>query len=303
MMMMIVMMTMMMIMVVYNNDDDVYEYDDSCQVFRENDVQDRVLDPVKILREIYLTQLLCKGENIIKLYNVYKEKKTSMPALVYEYVDNTYFHILYPQLRPIDCQHYGYEVLKAIAYFHSLGIFHRDIKPNNIMIDHSIKKLRIIDLGLAKFYFPDDSNMRVGSLAYMSPELIIDYPKYDLSVDMWAFGCILAGWIFRVNIFFKQAINEEHQLFSIAKVLGSKDLLSYTQKYQMNTLTLFTKVYDYYTNDTIPQIPWEYFINDDNREFVTKDGLDLLSRLMIHIIPESLKYGCNRASFALNRFS
>ena len=252
-------------------------------MFRENGVQDRVLDPVNILREIYLTQLVCRGDNIIKLYDVYKEKETGMPALVYEYVDNTYFHVLYPQLRPIDCQHYGYEILKGIAYFHSLGIFHRDIKPNNIMIDHSIKKLRIIDLGLSKFYFPEDSNMRVGSLSYMSPELIVEYPKYDLSVDMWAFGCILAGWLFRVNIFFKPALNEEHQMLSIAKVLGSQGLIDYTNKYQ---LTLFTKVYDYYNNNSsntpIPKIPWEYFINDDNREFVTKDGLDLLSRLLVY---------------------
>jgi casein kinase II subunit alpha len=150
------------------------------------------------------------------------------------------------------------------------------------MIDHSIKKLRIIDLGLSKFYFPEDSNMRVGSLSYMSPELIVDYPKYDLSVDMWAFGCILAGWLFRVNIFFKPAVNEEHQILSIAKVLGSQGLVDYTNKYQ---LTLFTKVYDYYNSSNsppIPKIPWEYFINDDNRAFATKDGLDLLSRLLVY---------------------
>ena len=203
-----------------------------------------------------------------------------MPALVYEYIDNTYFHVLYPQLQPIDCQHYGYEILKGIAYFHSQGVFHRDIKPNNIMIDHSIKKLRIIDLGLSKFYFPEDSNIRVGSLSYMSPELIIDYPHYDLSVDMWAFGCILAGWLFRVNIFFKQSINEEHQVLSIAKVLGSQDLLDYIKKYKITTLS--TKVYDYYNNSTIPKIPWEYFINHDNKDFANKDGLDLLSRLLVY---------------------
>lgn len=39
-------------------------------------------------------------------------------------------------------------------YSHSKGVMHRDVKPQNIMIDHEKKRLKLIDWGLAEFYFP-----------------------------------------------------------------------------------------------------------------------------------------------------
>lgn len=52
------------------------------------------------------------------------------------------------QLTDDDCKYYIYEILKGLDYCHSIGIMHRDIKPQNVMIDHKERKLRIIDWGL-----------------------------------------------------------------------------------------------------------------------------------------------------------
>ena len=74
------------------------------------------------------------------------------------------------------------------------------------MIDHAAKKLRLIDWGLAEFYFPGkDYNVRVASRQtsfflllhcfryFKGPELLVDYNYYDYSLDMWSLGCMFAG--------------------------------------------------------------------------------------------------------------
>ena len=85
---------------------------------------------------------------------------------------------------------------QAIEYCHSQGIMHRDIKPHNIMIDHEKKVVRLIDWGLAEFFFPGkDYNVRVSSRYYKGPELLVDYQYYDYSLDIWGLGCLFAGLV------------------------------------------------------------------------------------------------------------
>ena len=73
---------------------------------------------------------------------------------------------------------------------------HRDVKPHNIMIDHEKKEIRLIDWGLAEFYFPEkDYNVRVASRYFKGPELLVDYQYYDYSLDIWSLGCMFAGMV------------------------------------------------------------------------------------------------------------
>jgi len=95
------------------------------------------------------------------------------------------------------------------------------VKPHNVMIDHQKKELRLIDWGLAEFYFPEQElNVRVASRYYKGPELLIDYLHYDYSLDIWSTGCMMAGLIFQIDTFFKGTSNAD-QLDRIAKVLGT----------------------------------------------------------------------------------
>lgn len=81
-------------------------------------------------------------------------------------------------------RYYMFELLKALDFCHSRGIIHRDVKPLNILIDHSQRKLRLIDWGLAEFYHPrEELNVRVASRYYKGPELLVDYVFYDYSLD------------------------------------------------------------------------------------------------------------------------
>ena len=88
------------------------------------------------------------------------------------------------------------QIASAIAHAHSKGIFHRDVKPQNVMIDHDNKKLRIIDWGLGEFYLPEKSyNVRVSSRYFKGPELLVSYEYYHYSLDIWSLGVMMAGMV------------------------------------------------------------------------------------------------------------
>lgn len=221
----------------------------------------KILKPVKkskIRREIKILQTLRGGVNIINLIDVVRDPMTKTPALIMEYVDtgDLDFRSLYKSFSDYDIRFYIYEVLKALDYCHSKGIMHRDVKPHNIMIDHTNKRLRLIDWGLAEFYHPQhDYNVRVASRYFKGPELLIDLQTYDYSLDIWSLGCMFAGMIFQKEPFFQGKDNYD-QLVKIAKVLGTEDLYNYVEKYNV---TLDNHYDEILTSQA--KKPWDKFVN------------------------------------------
>uniref|UniRef100_A0A8B9KZZ6 non-specific serine/threonine protein kinase n=1 Tax=Astyanax mexicanus TaxID=7994 RepID=A0A8B9KZZ6_ASTMX len=182
---------------------------------------------------------------------------------------------LYQRLTDFDIRFYLYEILKALDYSHSMGIMHRDVKPHNVMIDHQMRKLRLIDWGLAEFYHPSQEyNVRVASRSYKGPELLVDYQMYDYSLDMWSLGCMLASMIFQKEPFFHGQDNYD-QLVRIAKVLGTEELYSYLNKYHIELDTRFKDLLGQQTRKR-----WEHFVQPENQHLVSPEALDLLDKLL-----------------------
>uniref|UniRef100_A0A0D6R2X5 non-specific serine/threonine protein kinase n=1 Tax=Araucaria cunninghamii TaxID=56994 RepID=A0A0D6R2X5_ARACU len=238
----------------------------------------KILKPVKkkkIKREIKILQNLCGGPNIIKLLDIVRDQQSKTPSLIFEYVNNTDFKVLYPTLTDYDIRYYIYEILKALDYCHSQGIMHRDVKPHNVMIDHEQRKLRLIDWGLAEFYHPGkEYNVRVASRYFKGPELLVDLQDYDYSLDMWSLGCMFAGMIFRKEPFFYGHDNYD-QLVKIAKVLGTDELNAYLNKYRLELDPHLEALVGRHSRK-----PWSKFINSDNQHLVSPEALDFLDKLL-----------------------
>lgn len=91
---------------------------------------------------------------------------------------------------------YIMKVLEGLNYCHSMGIMHRDIKPQNVLIDQIKRELKIVDWGLADYYLPNkEYNVRVASRYYKGPELLVNNKFYDYSLDIWSLGCMFAGMV------------------------------------------------------------------------------------------------------------
>jgi len=136
---------------------------------------------------------------------------------------------------------------------------HRDVKPLNIVIDHPNRDLRLIDWGLADFYKPDQEyNVRVASRYYKGPELLVEDKKYNYSLDMWAVGCTMAGFMFKMDTFFKGSDNND-QLVKIVNTMGTQALTEYMRKYRINMPKQLTKLIV-----NTDQIPLENYVNTSN---------------------------------------
>ncbi|CAN6281252.1 unnamed protein product [Urochloa humidicola] len=216
----------------------------------------KILKPVKkkkIKREIKILQNLYGGPNIVKLLDVVRDEESKTPSLIFEYVNNTDFKVLYPALSDYDIRYYIFELLKALDYCHSRGIMHRDVKPHNIMIDHEKRQLRLIDWGLAEFYHPKmEYNARVASRCYKGPELLVDLLDYDYSLDLWSLGCMFA-----------------------AMVLGTEDFYNYLEKYGLQLDPQLERLVGRHNRK-----PWSKFVNARNRHLVSPEAIDLVDKLL-----------------------
>uniref|UniRef100_A0A8C0G2I6 [tau protein] kinase n=1 Tax=Chelonoidis abingdonii TaxID=106734 RepID=A0A8C0G2I6_CHEAB len=115
---------------------------------------------------------------------------------------------------------YMYQLFRSLAYIHSQGVCHRDIKPQNLLVDPDTAVLKLCDFGSAKQLVQGEPNVSyICSRYYRAPELIFGATDYTSNIDIWSAGCVLAELLLGQPIF--PGDSGVDQLVEIIKVLGT----------------------------------------------------------------------------------
>lgn len=173
------------------------------------------------LREIKLLQEI-KHIHIIGLVDVFGHG--SNISLVYDFMDTDLEEVIRDRenivLTPAHIKSYMIMMLTGLEYLHANWILHRDLKPNNLLINEK-GILKIGDFGLVKFYGSPTREMthQVVTRWYRAPELLFGARIYSTGIDMWAVGCIFAELLRREPLL--PGETDLNQLVKIFELFGT----------------------------------------------------------------------------------
>ncbi|CRG95349.1 glycogen synthase kinase 3, putative [Plasmodium gallinaceum] len=166
------------------------------------------------LKDYYYTESIKKNEKNIFL-NVVMEY---IPQTVHKYMK---YYSRNNQSIPIFLvKLYSYQLCRALAYLHAKLICHRDLKPQNLLIDPKTHTLKLCDFGSAKNLLVGQRSVSyICSRFYRAPELMLGSTNYTTHIDLWSLGCIIAEMILGFPLFSGQSSVD--QLVRIIQVLGT----------------------------------------------------------------------------------
>mmetsp|Transcript_23287 Transcript_23287/g.46356 ORF Transcript_23287/g.46356 Transcript_23287/m.46356 type:complete len:297 (-) Transcript_23287:4-894(-) len=176
--------------------------------------------PSTAIREISLLKEL-QHCNIVRLYDVvHTERKLT---LVFEFLDQDlkkYLDVCDGGLEVPITKSFLYQLLRGVAYCHHHRVLHRDLKPQNLLINRE-GELKLADFGLARaFGIPVRSyTHEVVTLWYRAPDVLMGSRKYSTPVDIWSVGCIFAEMVNGRPLF--AGTSEADQLDRIFRNLGT----------------------------------------------------------------------------------
>jgi glycogen synthase kinase 3 beta len=223
--------------------------------------------------------------NIVKLlyffYSQGEKKDDVYLNLVLEFVPETVYRVArnYSKNKQtislFNVKLYMYQLFRSLHCIHSQSICHRDIKPQNLLLNTHTGVLKLCDFGSAKKLARGEPNVSyICSRYYRAPELIFGATDYTCSIDVWSAGCVLAELLLGQPIF--PGDSGVDQLVEIIKVLGTP---TRDQIREMNPN---------YNEFKFPQIkahPWDKVF----RSRTPPEAIELATRLLEYSPTERLK--------------
>eukprot|EP00262_Sarcandra_glabra_P007582 TRINITY_DN20473_c0_g1_i1.p1 TRINITY_DN20473_c0_g1~~TRINITY_DN20473_c0_g1_i1.p1 ORF type:complete len:562 (+),score=98.76 TRINITY_DN20473_c0_g1_i1:173-1858(+) len=193
-----------------------------------NDIFEHVSDATRILREIKLLRLL-RHPDIVEIKHILlppSRREFKDIYVVFELMESDLHQVIKANddLTPEHYQFFLYQLLRGLKYIHTANVFHRDLKPKNILANADCK-LKICDFGLARVAFNDTPTAifwtdYVATRWYRAPELCGSFfSKYTPAIDIWSIGCIFAEVLTGKPLF--PGKNVVHQLDLMTDLLGT----------------------------------------------------------------------------------
>merc|ERR1711934_745950 len=176
--------------------------------------------PSTALREIALLKEI-QHPNTVGLLDV--ESSESKLYLIFEFCDSDlkkYMNNIHGKLSAKLVKELMYQMVMGITYCHMHRLIHRDLKPQNILVDKD-GVLKLADFGLARaFTIPIETlTHEVVTLWYRAPEILLGGKHYSVGVDMWSVGCIFAELVTKQPLF--PGDSEIDELYRIFRVCGT----------------------------------------------------------------------------------
>uniref|UniRef100_A0AC35U4B1 Protein kinase domain-containing protein n=1 Tax=Rhabditophanes sp. KR3021 TaxID=114890 RepID=A0AC35U4B1_9BILA len=227
--------------------------------------------PSTSAREIAILKEL-EHPNVVFLEAVIMEHQRLY--LVFEFLDmdlKKYFDQI-PEKELMDpklIQSFMYQMCQGMCYAHQRRVFHRDLKPQNLLVDGK-GVLKIADFGLARTIgIPLRAyTHEIVTLWYRAPEIILGVKRYSHGVDNWSVGCIFAEMATKKPLF--QGDSEIDQLFRIFKTMGTAVEDNWPGVSQLSNWS-----------PTYPR--WARVdLGAKYHKYLGKDGVDLLNDLLVY---------------------
>ncbi|PAV84334.1 hypothetical protein WR25_16815 [Diploscapter pachys] len=169
---------------------------------------------------------------------------------------------------------YLFQICQAICFCHQRRVLHRDLKPQNLLVDTN-GAIKVADFGLARAIgIPiRQYTHEVVTLWYRAPEVLLGATRYSMGVDMWSIGTIFFEMLVKKPLF--QGDSEIDELFKIFQVMGTP-----TEE----TWPGVSSLHDY--KPTFPK--WkkstlgDKCVDKKGRALLAGDGLNLLEQMLVY---------------------
>ncbi|XP_051998950.1 cyclin-dependent kinase 16 [Xyrauchen texanus] len=176
--------------------------------------------PCTAIREVSLLKDL-KHANIVTLHDIIHTDKCL--TLVFEYLERDlkqYLDDCSSIMSVYNVKIFLFQLLRGLAYCHRRKVLHRDLKPQNILINDR-GELKLADFGLAreKSVPTKTFSNEVVTLWYRPPDVLLGSTEYSTSIDIWGVGCIFYEMITGRPLFPGSTVEDELHL--IFRILGS----------------------------------------------------------------------------------
>ncbi|XP_064316870.1 MAPK/MAK/MRK overlapping kinase isoform X5 [Phalacrocorax carbo] len=179
------------------------------------------MEQVNNLREVQALRRLSPHPNILMLHEVVFDKKAGSLSLICELMDMNIYELIKGRRKPLSekkIKNYMYQLCKSLDYIHSNGIFHRDVKPENILIKQNTLKLG--DFGSCRsIYSKQPHTEYISTRWYRAPECLLTNGYYSYKIDMWSAGCVFYEITSFQPLF--PGSNELDQISKIHDVIGT----------------------------------------------------------------------------------
>ncbi|KAL3631536.1 Mitogen-activated protein kinase 20 [Castilleja foliolosa] len=196
-----------------------------------HDVFEHISDAARILREIKLLRLL-RHPDVVEIKHIIlppSRREFKDIYVVFELMESDLHQVIKANddLTREHFQFFLYQLLRALKYIHTANVYHRDLKPKNILANANCK-LKICDFGLARVAFSDTPTTifwtdYVATRWYRAPELCGSFfSKYTAAIDIWSIGCIFGEVLTGKPLF--PGKNVVHQLDLITDLLGTPSM-------------------------------------------------------------------------------